>query len=84
MVVVASDCEAAVEGFGSVQIGEITGGETLDAIVFLLAIPTACCGQLSRSTRGNPRLTYLRRNDGVCSDDDRDRHYCAARVPADE
>jgi hypothetical protein len=33
MVVVANDREAAMAGFGSVQIGEVTGGNTLDVIV---------------------------------------------------
>jgi hypothetical protein len=33
MVVVADDREAAMAGFGSVQIGEITGGPTLDVVV---------------------------------------------------
>ncbi len=33
MVVVASDREAAMAGFGSVQISEVTNGETLDVMV---------------------------------------------------
>lgn len=33
LVVVAADRDAAMEGFGSVQIGEVTEGETLDVIV---------------------------------------------------
>jgi hypothetical protein len=33
MVVVADDREAAMAGFGSVQIGDVTGGPSLDVIV---------------------------------------------------
>jgi len=35
MVVVASDREAAMVGFGSMQLSELTQGETLDVLVVL-------------------------------------------------
>ena len=60
MVVVASDREAAMVGFGSMQLSELTQGETLDVLVVLPNAEKRLPSNLRPSTSGHP-ITTLRR-----------------------